>query len=188
MLGDVEGALKGLVQAAAGMVVLERDIVGLLQLAEDFRLAEHHGVEAAGDLEQVLDALWFCELIEFVVEWIAIFAAVNEELPQLGKGLARFKAGRHVEFHPIAGRENDGFIYQTRFAQLRKRSGNAWLGKGEPFSQGYGSGVMTQAEDENHGRCSVPGAGLAVGLWMPLRRLLPQKVSSTKANMPTAPQ
>jgi len=39
--GDVESALECLVQQATGMAMLKREVVGLLQLAEDFRFAEH---------------------------------------------------------------------------------------------------------------------------------------------------
>jgi len=37
VFGDVEGLLERLVEAAAGMAVPEGEVVGLFQLAEDFR-------------------------------------------------------------------------------------------------------------------------------------------------------
>ena len=57
MLGDVEGALERLVKPTAGMAVLEREVVGFFELAEDFRFAKHHRIQTAGDLEQVMQAL-----------------------------------------------------------------------------------------------------------------------------------
>ena len=57
VLGDVKRALEGLVQPAAGVAVLERQVVGLLELAEDFGFAQHHRVQAAGDLEEMVHAL-----------------------------------------------------------------------------------------------------------------------------------
>ena len=56
LFGDVEGFLENSVQAAAGVLVLEGRVVGFFQLAEDFRFAQDHGIQAAGDLEKVLQA------------------------------------------------------------------------------------------------------------------------------------
>ena len=52
MFGDIERLLKRFVQAAAGVAVLQREVVGFLELAENFRFAEHHGIESARDFEQ----------------------------------------------------------------------------------------------------------------------------------------
>ena len=67
LFGDIERLLKGLVQTAAGMFMLERKLVGLFELTENFRLAQDHRVESAGDLEQVFDTLRFAQGINLVV-------------------------------------------------------------------------------------------------------------------------
>jgi hypothetical protein len=56
LFGDVEGFLENLVQTAAGVLVPEGGVVGFFQLAEDFRFAQDHGIQAAGDLEEVFQA------------------------------------------------------------------------------------------------------------------------------------
>lgn len=104
VFGDVEGALEGLVQAAAGVLVLEGEVVGFLELAEDFGFTEDHRVHAAGDLEEVLDALRFAQEIEFVGDGIEILMMVEEELPQTGEGIVISAAGGSVDFHAVAGR------------------------------------------------------------------------------------
>ena len=92
MFGDVEGALEGLVQPAAGVAVLEGEVVGLLELAEDFGLAQHHGIEAAGDLEQVLQALGFAQGVELFVQRVVIVVRGAEELLQARRGSAAVAA------------------------------------------------------------------------------------------------
>ena len=56
LLGHVERFLEGLVQMAAGLLVLQGGVVGLLQLAENFRFAHHHRIQSAGDFEQMFQA------------------------------------------------------------------------------------------------------------------------------------
>jgi hypothetical protein len=46
----------------------KREFVGLLELAENFRLADDHRVESAGDLEKVLQAVRLGEGIKFGAE------------------------------------------------------------------------------------------------------------------------
>ena len=54
-LGGGKGRLKQLVEPRPGTAGLMRNAVGILQLTENLRLAEHHGVESGGDAECVLD-------------------------------------------------------------------------------------------------------------------------------------
>ena len=56
-LGDREGRLEQAVQHRAGRAGVLRGAVGVLELAEDLRLAEHHRVEARGHRERVVHGL-----------------------------------------------------------------------------------------------------------------------------------
>jgi hypothetical protein len=66
VLGHVKCALERLVQPRAGVAVLESERVGLLELAENLRLAEHHRIEAARDFEQVMQALRLGQRVKFI--------------------------------------------------------------------------------------------------------------------------
>ena len=116
LLGDVEGALKGFVQQSTGVVVLEREVVGFLELAEDFRFTEDHGFEAGGDSEQVLDALGFSQLVDFVRDGIAVVVNLHEELVEFLESLTWFEAGSHVQFDPVARGENHDFVNKAGLA------------------------------------------------------------------------
>src|SRR5688572_22486903 len=91
MFGHIEGALEGLVQPRPRVTVLKRKFVGLLELAEDLRFAEHHRIKSAGHLEQMHEALRFTEHIQLIREWVAIVVDRGEKSLQLGKRLRRLK-------------------------------------------------------------------------------------------------
>ena len=63
-LGDGEGALEQAFEGAGDGTDLAGDGVGLLDLAEDLGLADDHGVERAGDAEEVADGVALAELVE----------------------------------------------------------------------------------------------------------------------------
>jgi hypothetical protein len=75
------------------------DAVGLLHLAEDLLLAEHHRVEARGDAEEVTDGVGAAALVQ-VRRRLA--GAIGEEP---SRGLVRPLA-RHVDLDPVAGRDD----------------------------------------------------------------------------------
>ena len=66
MLGYVERALKGFVQAAGRMAMLQGDVIGALELAQNFSFAQHHRVQSAGHLEKVMDTLWLAQVVDFI--------------------------------------------------------------------------------------------------------------------------
>ena len=63
-LGDGEGALQERLQRSGDGADLVGDGVGLLDLAEDLRLADDHGVQRTGDAEEMTDGLALTELVE----------------------------------------------------------------------------------------------------------------------------
>ena len=68
-LGDGEGALEEAVERGGDGADFAGDGVGLLDLAEDLRLADDHGVERAGDAEEVADGFALAELVEVRAGW-----------------------------------------------------------------------------------------------------------------------
>ena len=61
---------------------MEGEVVGFLELAENFGFTQHQGVEAAGDLEQVLDAVRLVQFVDLIVQRPAVGAPIDEELLQ----------------------------------------------------------------------------------------------------------
>ena len=54
-LGDRESRLQQAIEIRPGDALIERGAIGIFQLAEDLRLAEHQRVQAAGDGEHMFD-------------------------------------------------------------------------------------------------------------------------------------
>ena len=131
--------------------MLERQLISALELAEDLGFAQHHRVQPARDPEQVLHALRLGEPVNFVGQRIAIIVASDKEFLQLRKGLARFKRGRRINFHSVAGGQNYRLVRCARIAQQLQRGGDARVGESESFPHGNGRGMMTEAEqDDGH--------------------------------------
>src|SRR6185369_14603276 len=116
LLRDVERALENLVQPRPGMLMLQSEVIGLLELAKDFGLAENERVEAAGDLEEVLDAVGLAELIQLIAQRVPILMDANHEILQLGKRAIRLERGGGIELDPVAGGKDDRLIRNSGFA------------------------------------------------------------------------
>ena len=152
MFGHVESPLEGTVQTRAGGMVLQRDFVGLLELAEDLGLADDHGVQAAGDFEQVLQAVRFSQRINFVIHHAVESVVGDEEFFQLGECPLGGERCGGVDLHAVAGREDGRFAGDAGFAQGPERAGDGGLGKGEALAQLHGRGAVAQTNDDNaHG-------------------------------------
>ena len=67
-LATENARLEQPVQHRSGRAGFLRDAVGVLQLAEDLRLAEHHRIEAGRDRERVRDGLVLDVVIQAVVQ------------------------------------------------------------------------------------------------------------------------
>ena len=114
--------------------------VGFLDLAENFRLADHLGVQARGDFEQMLQGLLPAQVEAKFSEFGRI-----ELLSRAEGGLdARRGAGirRHaVKFHPIAGVENRELAEPASERELRVKRRLGLGGEREflPHVQGRGA-------------------------------------------------
>ena len=69
-------------------LVRKRQVVGLLELAENFRLADDHRVEARGDFEQMVQAVRFGQGVKFVAQRAVIGVMRDEKFPHFGKGMS----------------------------------------------------------------------------------------------------
>jgi len=142
VLGDVEGALEGLVQPGAGVLVREGEFVGVLELAEDLGLADDHGVEAGGDLEEVMQAVGFGQHVNFLIQGTDKGVMIDEKFLQPGKGDLGCERGVGVDLNAVAGGEDGGFAGDAGIAQGLERDGDGFVGKGETFAQFHGRGAV----------------------------------------------
>ncbi len=120
------------------MFVLKGQLVSLFELPEDFGLAEHHRVQPASDLEQMMQAVRFGQRVEFVIQCCVISMNCDEKSFQLRKRPDGFQRRRSVNFHPVARGKNHRLLRDAGFAQRFERLGNCRFGKRKPFPQFHG--------------------------------------------------
>ena len=133
-LGDGEYPREQPAQFTAHRTGLVGDGIGGLELAKYLRLPQHHGVQAAGDLHNMLQRLFRLEVVgraaQFLRRQVVVAGHPVGELQGLVGGL---DALRHdgVQLGAIAGGQDDHLLYPTRltgvgqgFTHLLRRKGD----------------------------------------------------------------
>ena len=106
-------------------------LVGLLELAKDFRLAEHHRVDAARHAEEVVDALRFKVRVQRMTGSRGNAVKVAQELFQRLAKHGITLPCRGINLHAVAGGEDHGLVGDAALVHLAKRVGNLCIGKGK---------------------------------------------------------
>ncbi len=143
-----EGALEQLVEQRSERAGGFGDASRFFHLAQDLRLADHHGIEARGDAERVPHGFGLRKRVQ-----------VGFQLPRLDAVIAREPlerrlrlAQRAVKLGAIAGGEDRGFLDRLVGGQLRKRRTQALGVERHPLANCERSGMMVQTEREKlHG-------------------------------------
>ena len=132
-LGDGEGALQERLERGGDGADLAGDGVGLLDLAEDLRLADDHGVERGGDAEEMADGLALAELVEVRLDGLGGDGEVlvqEAQEAEVGRTVTGFLAGDELD--AIAGGEDEGFadagLVRERADGVRQAGRRGWRG------------------------------------------------------------
>ncbi len=149
MLGDIEGPLESLIQARAGMPVLQREVIGLFKLAKYFCFPEHHGIQAASDFEEMMYALRFAQRVDLIGQRVAVIVAIQQKLFDLGGSAPCFEFGGNVNLHAVAGREDHPFFGYAGIAQQLKRRRHSRFSESKSLPHGDRRRMMAKAEYEN---------------------------------------
>ena len=136
--------LEDLRQRAAGRSGGLRFPVGVFQLAEDLRLAEHHRIEPAGDAEQVLGGLDALPVEQRIPEPRARVLGTLEKFDDIG---TRRIGARPVDLGAIAGREDDGLRDAGQLAQVAQGVAQTCLGDDDLLADFYWRRIMVYPED-----------------------------------------
>src|SRR5207302_2033129 len=90
--------------------------VGLFYLAEDLRLAHHHGVEAGGDAKEVANDILPAEFVKVLAQSGGIdLKTVGDEMVQLW--CRRRRQIRNQQLHAIAGGEDKSLFDAVKLRQ-----------------------------------------------------------------------
>ncbi len=171
-LGDREGALEEAFELARDGADLAGDCVGLLDLAEDLRLTDDHGVEGAGDTEEVADGLALAELVEVRADGGGGDGEVLvEEAEEVGGGFVL----EGEEFDAVAGGEDEALADAGLVEKGTGGIGEASGGDGEALADLDGGGGVVDAEEYEIRRAHTPP-----NLWTAENWFAAQTVTTTK--------
>ncbi len=156
LFGHGKAALEQLVQGGAqgaGGVGLAH---GLLHLAQDLGLAQHHGVQPAGDAEGVARGLAAFEHVGVAQQFVGRDAAgarqpVDGRMTELLDRLAQLRR-RHIQFGAVAGGQQRRFrLRRARqlLVQGLERRGDLVDRKRKPSTQVNSGGCVVESQGQD---------------------------------------
>jgi len=162
-LGHREGVLQQAVQRRLQRVRLARKLVGILHLAEDLRLAQHHRIQPGGDAEQVARRVLLVVAVQELVQLAGsqtMVAAQPRQRQLLGAG-----GHAHVQLGAVAGGQDHRLLHAGFLLQFVQGGGGGFGVERHLFAQGDRRGEVVEPEgDQRHGVANLPA-------WVWRRRL-----------------
>ena len=153
-LGDSKGAGKDSLEQAAESALGFGDGVGGLELAEDLRLAQDHGIQAGGHAEQVMNGLVAGEMVEVWGDRLErLLPAVAEEAADI-RGRVNPVIRRDRDLDAVAGRKDQALEDAGAGAQIGQRGGERGVVEGQPLAHFDRRGLVVHARDQEYHRLS----------------------------------
>ena len=157
-LGRGQRPVAQRVQGAAQRARLLRGVVGLLHLAQDLRLAHHHGLEAGRDAERVPDRLRPRQPVDASpsVAGGAAVEAHEEGLDHLGRigrrsrAFVRRRARPAVHLDAVAGGEDHRLVEAGLLPHALERFGNPVLRKRQRLPHLEGGRAVADSDHDDH--------------------------------------
>ena len=148
-LGHREGALEERFERGGDGPDLTRHGVGLFDLAEDLRLSDDHGIERAGDAEEMADGLALAELVEVRLEGGGGDGEVLvQEAEDVWGGAIAGVVLNGEELDAVAGGEDESFADSGLLGEGARGVCEAGDGNGEALTQLDGRGGVIDAKQD----------------------------------------
>ena len=158
MLGRLEGFLEKPVEHRSRGAPRLRRGVGVLHLAEDFRLADHLRINARGDLEEVLDGGTVVQLDPDLFEHRRVHL-VQRTQGCLQAGHRLRLRGDAIDLDAVAGVEHRKLTQTGERSQFTVESGELVAGERQFLAQLERCGLVAGAEEKEGGDAHVLLAG-----------------------------
>ncbi len=159
-LGHRERLLEQPVQVLADGAVVARQRPGVLDLAQDLRLAQHHRVQPGGNAEQVAHRGGVAVLVQIALQVAGVaFQPARQVLAVLGHG---------IQFGAVAGGQQHGFGQLRRLPQRVHRARQRIAAEGRAFAQFHRRGLMVQSEHPQGHSVQL----LAISCWLLMAAIL----------------
>jgi hypothetical protein len=158
-LGDSKAMLEQPVEAGTQAAGVARQLPGVLDLAQDLRLAQHQRVEAGGYPEQVAHSVTVMVLIQAAPKNVEL-KPVGLGQPACGLALVAV-ADAAVDLGAIAGGNDRGLLHTCPCQQRGQRFGQALGRERHLLAQGDWRGLVAQAQRQQASLRTV-GRGVRV--------------------------
>ncbi len=155
-LADLERVPEQAVEDDTGAATLAGELIGSLHLRHDLRLADHHGVEARGDAEQVGDGAVARVAVEARLQLGVGDAGVARQGGDAGVARRQRVVRVGVQLGAVAGAERDGLAGHAALEQLLGHAQGALLVQRETLAQLERGGLVRDAGDDDEHAAQLP--------------------------------
>src|SRR5690606_16139263 len=185
-LGGRESLLEQTVELAAKAAGAARGGPGVLDLAQDLRLAQHQRVQPGRDPEQVAHRVAAGVPVQVAVQALANAGGVGRVGRQPVGQRAAVVVGDGVDLGAVAGRQQRGFMHPWQCPKRRQRRHRRIAGKRDALAQADRRGLVVEAEDvDGHGEAArLPVQVLAISCWLLKAAILPALPTTDRSPMP----
>ena len=148
-LGDRKGLLEQAFERRAQRLRVARERVGVLDLAEDLRLAQHHRFEPGRDAEQMAHGIGVRVQVKELVE--ALAGQLMMVLQPVGRRRLVAALDRAIELGAVAGRKDRGFAHARLGRELGQRRGGVLRRERDALAKRERRGQVVQSDgDQRH--------------------------------------
>ena len=142
---DAKGALEDAIEHGSGRPGFQRGLVGLFDLAEDFRFADHHGIQPADDATEVLGGGGFFFAVKVGGHARVDLDLLGQSFFDAAKG-GLCIGGGEVKFRAVAGRDDHAFRSFGQHHQLTGGFAQQRRAYGESLPHFHGGRAVIEAE------------------------------------------
>ena len=145
-----QSSLEHAVEHGAGFAVVQRDLVGIANLAQNFRFAQQHGIEPRRDTKQMPHGVAVPMAVERAIQFNGgkLVEGRDEQFHRAG-AVRRDFARDAVQFAAIARRKNQRFFEDTARTQLLGGFARLLGSESDALSQLDRSRAMIQSDENN---------------------------------------
>ena len=149
-LCHAEGPVQQAIQYRPGGTVIRRRLIGILDLTENLRLSDDHGIQPAGHAKQVAYGFRIARMVNMPIQQSRVHAVKMTEPVLQGLTMVA-SAAVNIDFRAVAGGYDQRLGSQALLRQVMIGCSKPLRRKSDFFPDRDGGSMVTQSEAENGG-------------------------------------